>query len=994
MPQEFLSMPERSSYESVPTALLEADLRQHFYLTQADHRFILPLRGQANRLAVALQIGLLRLMGFLPDNWWTQLPIGMVEFVAQQMNIEPIRLTEYGFRQQTRSDHFKAVLQHLAFRKWEPLELVWLEPWLLERTLEHDNERLLLAMTVQKLRQERLVRPAITTLERLVGSMSELAHLETYHRLSYLLTDGLKKKLDELLVPDKILTITRHRWLLQPATVSNPAAIRTTLDKLKYLKELGVATWNLDSLAANRQKRLMLIARHRSNRHLERLPAHKRYPVLIAFLRESLLQLTDEALDMFDAFWEHSLAKSRREYIGYQQQMATAKDTALQMLERAVRIVLDKDKTPPNQVRNTIYQTIPRSNLMLACQAVEALLGTTQHSNLSFLTKRYGLFRQFTPYLLGQMHFQHRFVGDDFAQALDLVIQLQTSSRLKLPSELPTGFLKPIWRKFAQNEKGQWQRNTYELSVLATLRDRLRSGDVYVEPSYQYADLNTYLLTSADWLIRREELCRQLNFPSVTTERLTQRLSELKSLLAPMQALLEVGNDLRLEAGQLVLTRLAAEEVPPAAKALQEEINRRMPVVELTDILVEVNNWVCFTEHLPGLEQAHRGQEHQTRLLAALLAMGCNIPLSDMGRSSGQSYQTLWWIGVNYLREDTLKTANNALVNELHRQWLASYWGDGTFSSSDGQRFAVSGKIRNARALPTYFGPGKGVTQQIHTADQYAQYGSKVVSATLRDATVVLDEIIGNQTDLCITEHTTDTAGYTDIIFALFDLLGLVFSPRLRDITDQRLCKIKGKDWDYPALKFTGSINPDYILRHWDELLRLACSIKSGQVTASLFIRKLQAYPRQNNLTFVLQAYGQLIKTTFILRYLQSKPLRRRIQAQLNKGEEMNGLRAWLWFGSEGVIRRKQHEQQLESTRCLTLVANCVVLWNTVYMQETLRQLQSEGYEVNEILYEHLSPCRYEHINRLGKYSFESSTQFDDTHRRPLRNPERPELRL
>lgn len=119
----------------------------------------------------------------------------------------------------------------------------------------------------------------------------------------------------------------------------------------------------------------------------------------------------------------------------------------------------------------------------------------------------------------------------------------------------------------------------------------------------------------------------------------------------------------------------------------------------------------------------------------------------------------------------------------------------------------------------------------------------------------------GPPSRLRIVEHTTDTAGYTDIIFALFDLMGLLFSPRLRDIGDQKLCKIKGKDWTYPSLKFTGLVNPDYIRRHFDAMLRVAGSIQSGQVTASLFIGKLQAYPRQHHLTYVLQAYGQLIKT-------------------------------------------------------------------------------------------------------------------------------------
>ena len=321
----------------------------------------------------------------------------------------------------------------------------------------------------------------------------------------------------------------------------------------------------------------------------------------------------------------------------------------------------------------------------------------------------------------------------------------------------------------------------------------------------------------------RPELCAQLGLPPVTTDRLTERVQELADLLGPMKTLLDAGGEVRLEAGELVVTRPAAQEVPTGAQALQQEIGRRLPAVDLTDILVEVNAWLGFTAHLPGLEHAPRGDGHDTRLLATLLATGCNIPLADMARSAALPYQSLWWTATNYLRDDTLKAANNLLVNEHHRQWLASYWGDGTFSSSDGQRFAVSGKVRNARALPTYFGTGRGVTMQTHSSDQYAQYGSKVVPATLRDATVVLDEIVDNETDLALAEHT-----------------------------------------------------------------------------------------------------------------------------------------------------------------------NCVLLWNTIYMQEVLQQLRAEGYPVDEAHLQYLSPSRYEHINRLGKYSFTNPAHLDPLHRRPLRHPGDP----
>jgi TnpA family transposase len=356
-----------------------------------------------------------------------------------------------------------------------------------------------------------------------------------------------------------------------------------------------------------------------------------------------------------------------------------------------------------------------------------------------------------------------------------------------------------------------------------------------------------------------------------------------------------------------------------------------------------------------------------------------------MAQSAGLDYQALWWVANNYLREETLKRATVRLVNYQHKQWLASYWGSGMLSSSDGQRFSVSGKIRNAQAIPRYYGYGKGYTLVTHSSDQFAQYGSKSIPSTIRDATYVLDEILGNETDLDILEHTTDTGGYTDIIFALFNLLGLHFCPRLRDLASQRLCRIKGRDLTYPSLKFTGNFRPDYVRNRWDDMLRVGATLKSGWVTASLLISKLQGYPRQHHLTTLLQEYGRLVKTNFILRYLQSPFLRRRIHGQLNKGEQLHALRSWLWFGGDGHLRRKQEDAQQETAGCLNVLTNIVVVWNTVYSQEVLKTHQANGHAVNEDDFEHLSPARFAHINRLGRYTFQAADQFAVNGLRPIR---------
>jgi TnpA family transposase len=195
---------------------------------------------------------------------------------------------------------------------------------------------------------------------------------------------------------------------------------------------------------------------------------------------------------------------------------------------------------------------------------------------------------------------------------------------------------------------------------------------------------------------------------------------------------------------------------------------------------------------------------------------------------------------------------------------------------------------------------------------------------------------------LPIAEHATDTAGYTEMLFALFDLLGLQFAPRIRDLGEQRLYPMdRTKTYRHIEPLLKGTINQELILNAWDDLIRIAGSLKRGWVTASLFTSRLQALPRQNALARALQEYGRLVKTNFILRYLLSEDYRRRINAHLNKGEALHALRQFLFFANQGLLRHHQPEDQANQASCLTLMTNAVMTWNIVYMTDAIANLSS-----------------------------------------------------
>ena len=168
------------------------------------------------------------------------------------------------------------------------------------------------------------------------------------------------------------------------------------------------------------------------------------------------------------------------------------------------------------------------------------------------------------------------------------------------------------------------------------------------------------------------------------------------------------------------------------------------------------------------------------------MGQATNLGLSGMARSSRFSYQQLEWASEHFPRGDAHRR-QRALVDHHHGLPLSEAWGAGRLSSSDGQRFAARPAGRGRGAAPYFGHRRRGLQIYSWTSDQYSQYASKVVAATVRDATHTLDGILDNHTVLPIEEHTTDTHGYTEMIFGAFDLLGLRFWPWIRDLDRQRL---------------------------------------------------------------------------------------------------------------------------------------------------------------------------------------------------------------
>jgi TnpA family transposase len=361
-------------------------------------------------------------------------------------------------------------------------------------------------------------------------------------------------------------------------------------------------------------------------------------------------------------------------------------------------------------------------------------------------------------------------------------------------------------------------------------------------------------------------------------------------------------------------------------------------------------------------------------LLAALIAHGTNLGIAAMGQSAeGITVDTLQHVTRWFLREDTIKAANAALIHFHHQLPISRIWGEGIVSSSDGQRFGIQQSSLLASYYPRYFGYyERAVTVYTHTSDQYSVFGTRVISCSPREALYVLDGLLENNTILRLREHYTDTHGFTEHIFGLCYLLGYTFMPRLRDLADQHLYKMN-RTAEYGSLNslFRGVADTDLIREQWDFLVRVAASLKNRTAPANVIVQRLANSSSSDRLAGALTALGRVVKTIFILRYLSDPELRHRVQLQLNRGEARHELVGrCLFFANRGEFRTGDAEEIMNKASCLSLLSNAVLVWNTLRIAKIINELRAAGHEITDQNLARVSPIMHRHVIPNGTYHF------------------------
>ena len=980
--RSILTTSEKDSLVAIPES--EEELIRYYTLSETDLSIIRQHRGAANRLGFAVQLCCMRYPG-IAISTEQSLPQIFLEYLADQLEISSELWRAYGRRQETRREYLLELQNLFGF---ELFSMKRYDEMIdeLHSVAERTDKGIVIASTlVENLRLKNILLPANNVIERMCAEAITRANRDIYFQLSDSLTHQQRQQLDKLLKIRPDSSMTYLAWLRQSPMKSNSKTMLEHIERLQLLHDINLPLGIERSIHQNRLLKMAREGGQMTPTNLAKFESSRRYATLVALVIEAMATLTDEIIELHDKIIGKLFNTAKHKHEKEFQSSGKAINDKVRLYNRIGQVLLDAKQTGKDPYM-AIESIISWDDFTQSVNEAGRLAKSEDFDFIHRIAENYSTLRRYVPEFLSILKLRAAPSAEELLQGIELLRKLYLDNTRKIPDDAPTGFVRRRWSKLVFTPEGIDRRN-YELCLLTELKNALRSGDIWVQGSRQFKDFDAYLLTVDTYSSLKETDKLGISVNTDFERYINQRLAQLEESLNTVNMLAESNElpDAIITNNGLKITPFDAI-FPENAQSLVQNTATLLPHVKITELLIEVDAWTAFSRHFTHIKNDQIAKD-QTLLLTAILADGINLGLSKMAESCpGATYAKLSWLQAWHIRDETYSQALGELTNAQLKHPFALNWGDGKTSSSDGQRFRAGNKAQSTGHINPKYGSEPGRLFYTHISDQYSPFSAKLVNVGVRDSTYVLDGLLYHESDLRIEEHYTDTAGFTDHVFALMHLLGFCFAPRIRDLADTKIY-IPDNEKKYDALKpmIGGTLGIKNIQMHWDEILRLAGSIKKGTVTASLMLRKLGSYPRQNGLAVALRELGRIERTLFILDWLQSIELRRRVQAGLNKGEARNALARAVFFNRLGEIRDKSFDQQRYRASGLTLLTSAIVLWNTVYLERAVNALKNKGETIDDSLLQYLSPLGWEHINLTGDYVWKKSSKLKDGKFRPLR---------
>ncbi len=571
---------------------------------------------------------------------------------------------------------------------------------------------------------------------------------------------------------------------------------------------------------------------------------------------------------------------------------------------------------------------------------------------------------------------------------LSAAFQKGRSLALYPPDIFPIKFIPDTLKRYMYAQEAHGQRHLlvdrYEFLIYRLLRNGLESGDIFCRDSVRFQSFEDDLIDDQKWQ-EKEKLIADtgltiLNQPirdhlAALEQRLEDRLTQVNERIAK-----GLNEHFQIQRrGPHVHFSL---QYPRDSEPVNHPVFDALSQVDIGSVLHFVNRHCRFMEgfsHVLGRYVKQEADDHA--ITACLVAWGTNLGLGKMSDVSDIRYHTLCATSDNFIRLETLAWANDCVSNATAELDIFRYYdiGETLHSSSDGQKFETRIHTLNARYSPKYFGLKKGIVSYTLVAN-HVPINAEIIGANEHESHYVFDILFNNTTDIQPEVHSTDTHGTNEVNFAILHLFGYQFAPRYRDIHEKVSNSLYGfkhpSQYDDEMLLVPiRKLTPDLIIEEWGNIQRIMVSLALKTTTQSIIVSKLSAYARKNKTRRALWEYDNIIRSLYLLDYVDSPPLRKNVQQALNRGENYHQLRRAVSYANFGKLRFKTEMEQQLWGECARLISNCIIYYNATILSHLLTHKEKTGDSQGAALLKHVSPVAWQHINLYGRYEFSKAPQ-------------------
>lgn len=914
---------------------------------------------------------------YFPNFQGSELGISKITRLKQQQTI--LKLCKYVSCDKQQRQYLKTKARHLAVLSTKPIYIF--------REL------------INYLEQNRITIPAYSFMQDIIGQALTYEQTRlvtiTHHYLKACDVKALKSLLEDSSGLYEITLLKHEAKNFSTGEIKREIFRGQKLSYLYKLAQLVLPNLNISNESIKHYASLVLFY---SVQRLKQLNEWVVYVYLLCFIHHRYRRLHDNLINclIYKVREYHDKAKGVAKEKAYEHMIENNQN--LQKAGYVLKLFTDntiEENTPFHQVQAKAFNILERQKLDSVAQHISKTTPVDetafQWSHVDKLAKEFKL--NLRP-ILQNVEFSAISEHSSLIKAINF-LKLAFESKKPLShyssDSFPLRFAPKSIKRYLYGQNSSNQKyiiaNRYEFLVYRFLRYALESKDVFCRDSVHFRSFESELITDSQFQ-QKDKLIAETGL-TILNQPIKEHLLYLEQKLEARLALVNERISSK-ENSHFHIKKTGSHihwtlQYPQNTESVNHSFFDLLEQINVADVILFVHQQTHFLavfDHILGRYNKQNLEPHI--VIACFVAWATNTGLGKMSEISDITFQELSSTSDNFIRLETLRDANDLISNYTSKLSIFHYYdiGNTLHSSSDGQKFETQTDTINSRYSPKYFGLKKGIVSYSLVLN-HVPINSKVIGANEHESASLFDIIHNNTTDIDPEIHSTDTHGSNQVNFAILHLFGYQFAPRYKDIYHKLNESLYGfkhpslypSDWIIKPIRKTLT---DLIVDEWENIQRIFLSLALKTTTQSIIVSKLSSHSRKNKTQRALWEYDNIIRSLYLLDYIDSPSLRQNVHKALNRGENYHQLRRAISHANFGKLRFKTEYEQNLWNECSRLIANCIIYYNAFILSNLLIYKENIGDDKAISLLKQISPVAWQHINLHGRYQFNVQTNLFD----------------